>query len=52
MLILDYPDWNQPMLFEEYISKVLFDMTPELSRIDQLLKNPILSNQLSTNTIH
>lgn len=34
------------MLFEEYISKVLFDMTSELSRIDQLLKNPIFEQPI------
>jgi IS5 family transposase len=46
MLILDYPDWDQPMLFEEYIPKILFDMTPELSRIDQFLNNPIFEEPI------
>lgn len=46
MLILDYPDWNQPTLFEEFIPKVVFEMTKELSRIDQFLKNPIFEEPI------
>ena len=46
MLILDYPDWDQPTLFEEFFPKSLFEMTPELSRIDQLLQNPIFEQPI------
>ncbi|MBF4693964.1 transposase [Fusibacter ferrireducens] len=46
MLILDYPNWEQPTLFEEFLPKALFELTPELSEIDQLLQNPVFEEPI------
>jgi len=46
MLILDYPDWEKPTLFEEFLPKSLFELTPELVEIDQLLNNPVFEEPI------
>lgn len=46
MLILDYPDWERPTLFEEFLPKSLFELTPELAVIDELLKNPVFEEPI------
>lgn len=46
MLILDYPDWERPTLFEEFLPKTLFELTPELVEIDLLLNNPVFEEPI------
>ncbi|MEW5897500.1 MAG: ISNCY family transposase [Nanoarchaeota archaeon] len=46
MLILDYPDWEKPTLFEAFLPKSLFELTPELVEIDQLLNNPVFEEPI------
>tara|TARA_Y100001933_G_C18663335_1_gene423733 strand:+ start:144 stop:398 length:255 start_codon:yes stop_codon:yes gene_type:complete len=46
MLILDYPNWEQPTLFEEFLPKALFELTPELAEIDQLIQNPVFEEPI------
>lgn len=46
MLILDYPDRERPTLFEEFLPKTLFELTPELVEIDLLLNNPVFEEPI------
>lgn len=46
MLILDYPDWEVPTLFEELFPKALFELTPELQTIDEILKSPVFEEPI------
>jgi IS5 family transposase len=39
MLILDYPDWNQPTVAQVLIPEVAYRLTPELEKIDKLLQD-------------
>ncbi|WP_157047317.1 hypothetical protein [Alkaliphilus metalliredigens] len=48
MLILDYPNWEQPTLIAESLPKSLFELTPELAEIDQLLNNPVFEEPIIT----
>lgn len=46
MLILDYPDWDTPTLFEAFYPKMFLELTPELAIIDELLNNPIFETPI------
>ncbi len=39
MLILDYPDWNQPTLAQFLISEATYRLTPELEKIVKYLQD-------------
>lgn len=39
MLILDYPEWNQPTVAQVLIPKAAYQLTPELEKIDKLLQD-------------
>jgi len=39
MLILDYPDWNQPTVAQVLIPEAAYKLTPELEKIDKLLQD-------------
>lgn len=39
MLILDYPEWNQPTIAQVLIPEVAYKLTPELEKINKLLQD-------------
>ena len=39
MLILDYPDWNQPTVAQVLIPEAAYRLSPELEKIDKLLQD-------------
>lgn len=46
MLILDYPDWDKPTIFETMLLETLFSMTDELKVMDELLNDPSLEQPI------
>ncbi len=39
MLIIDYPDWNQPTVAQVLIPEAAYRLTPVLEKIDKLLQD-------------
>ena len=39
MLILDYPEWNQPTVAQVLIPEAAYKLAPELGKIDKLLQD-------------
>lgn len=46
MLILDYPGWEKPTLYESLFPSELFELTPELEKINELLKDEVFERPI------
>ncbi len=46
MLILDYPGWENPTLYESLFPGELFELTPELEKINEILKDKVFEKPI------